>query len=86
MRALVVYESLWGNTEKIARAIAAGLAGLGSVDVKTSDAAPGTVDGYDLLAVGGPTHAFSMTRASTRADAVESAMLRSNRPEASGSG
>lgn len=72
MRALVVYESLWGNTEKVAQAIAAGLAGLGSVDVMTSDAAPGNVDGYDLLAVGGPTHAFSMTRASTRADAVAS--------------
>jgi len=72
MRALVVYESLWGNTEKVARAVAAGLASLGSVDVMTSDAAPGTVDGYDLLAVGGPTHAFSMTRASTRADAITS--------------
>jgi hypothetical protein len=72
MRALVVYESLWGNTEKVARAIAAGLAGLGSVDVMTSDSAPSTVDGYDFLAVGGPTHAFSMTRASTRADAITS--------------
>lgn len=72
MRALVVYESLWGNTEKVAQAISAGLAGLGSVDVMTSDAAPATVDGYDLLAVGGPTHAFSMTRASTRADAITS--------------
>lgn len=72
MRALVVYESLWGNTEQVARAVAAELAGLGSVDVMTSDAAPGTVDGYDLVVVGGPTHAFSMTRASTRADAVKS--------------
>lgn len=72
MRALVVYESLWGNTEKVARAIAEGLAGIGSVDVLTSDAAPGTVDDYDLVVVGGPTHAFSMTRASTRADAVKS--------------
>ena len=70
MRALVVYESLWGNTEKVARAIAAKLGG--DVTVLDSDAAPLSVDGFDLLVVGGPTHAFSMTRASTRADAVAS--------------
>jgi len=70
MRALVVYESLWGNTEQVARSIAAGLARLGSVDIMTADAAPDTIDGYDFLAVGGPTHAFSMTRASTRAEAI----------------
>ncbi|SDL14968.1 Flavodoxin [Cryobacterium psychrotolerans] len=72
MRALVVYESLWGNTEKVARAVAAGLAGIATVDVLNSDAAPVKVDGYDLVVVGGPTHAFSMTRATTRAEAVKS--------------
>ncbi|MHA7274426.1 flavodoxin family protein [Arthrobacter sp. TMT4-20] len=72
MRALVVYESLWGNTEKVARAIGARLAVNADVEVLDSDAAPTLVDGYDLLVVGGPTHAFSMTRASTRADAVKS--------------
>jgi hypothetical protein len=72
MRALVVYESLWGNTEKVARAIADRLGGAGTVEVVDSDAAPTTVDGYDLLLVGGPTHAFSMTRAATRAEAVKS--------------
>lgn len=72
MRSLVVYESQWGNTEKVARAIAARLAIDGEVEVLDSDAAPASVDGYDLLVVGGPTHAFSMTRAATRADAVKS--------------
>ncbi|GAA1131286.1 flavodoxin family protein [Arthrobacter flavus] len=72
MRALVVYESLWGNTEKVARAIGARLAVNADVEVLDSDAAPTLIDGYDLLVVGGPTHAFSMTRASTRADAVKS--------------
>lgn len=72
MRALVVYESLWGNTEKVARAVADKLADIGTVEVVDSDAAPATVDGYDLVVVGGPTHAFSMTRATTRADAVKS--------------
>ena len=52
-----------GNTEKVARAVAGKLGGVGTVDVVDSDAAPTTVDGYDLLVVGGPTHAFSMTRA-----------------------
>ncbi len=72
MRALVVYESLWGNTEQVARAVAAGLAVHADVEVVDSDAAPLSVVGYDLLVVGGPTHAFSMTRAATRADAVKS--------------
>jgi len=69
MRALVVYESLWGNTEKLARAVAAELGTTMTVDVVDSDAAPVVIEGIDLLVVGGPTHAFSMTRASTRASA-----------------
>ena len=72
MRALVVYESLWGNTEKVARAVADTLARVGKVDVVDSDSAPASVAGYDLVVVGGPTHAFSMTRAATRAEAVTS--------------
>lgn len=72
MRALVVYESLWGNTEKVARAIAAELQKTMEVVVNDTDTAPGSVDGFDLVLVGGPTHALSMSRASTRADAVTS--------------
>jgi flavorubredoxin len=72
MRALVVYESLWGNTEQLARAMADTLASLGSVDLFDTDAAPTLADGYDVVIVGGPTHAFSMSRATTRADAVSS--------------
>ena len=70
MRALVVYESLWGNTEKVARAVAETLTGIGTVDVVESDSAPTSVEGYDLVMVGGPMHAFSMTRAATRTEAV----------------
>lgn len=72
MHTLVVYESLWGNTEKVARKVAEKLASMGTVDLVDSDSAPGSVDNYDLVVVGGPTHAFSMTRASTRAEAVKS--------------
>ncbi|QWT25492.1 flavodoxin domain-containing protein [Subtercola sp. PAMC28395] len=71
MRALVVYESLWGNTEQVARAIASELESTMSVELVDSDSAPPTVDGYDLLVVGGPTHAFSMTREATRDGAVK---------------
>ena len=67
MKALVVYESMWGNTRAVAEAVADGL---GARAVEVHDAAPGDVDGVDLLVVGGPTHAFSMSRTSTRHDAV----------------
>ena len=69
-KALVVYESMWGNTEKVARAVAEGLASALQVEVYEVTDAPGSpTQDVDLLVVGGPTHAFSMTRASTRQDA-----------------
>lgn len=70
MKALIVYETQWGNTERVARAIAAELATDLEVDVVSSEEAPTSVDQYDLLVVGAPTHAFSLSRASTREDAV----------------
>lgn len=72
MRAIVVYESLWGNTERVAREIARELGSKLKVDVFDSDTAPEELDVYDLVVVGGPTHAFSMTRPSTRHGAVQS--------------
>jgi hypothetical protein len=72
MKALVVHESMFGNTDAIAAAIVAGLEQEG-FDVTSYDVAqaPGLAEvDVDLLVVGGPTHAFSMTRPSTRADAV----------------
>ncbi len=66
MRAIVVYESLWGNTEQVAQAIAQGLDGTFTVEVVTADLAPVQLEEYDLVVVGGPTHAFSMSRPSTR--------------------
>ncbi len=66
MRVLVVYESLWGNTKKVAEAVAQALAPTATVDLVDTDTAPDVVEGFDLLIVGGPTHAFSMSRKSTR--------------------
>lgn len=72
MTALVVFESLWGNTRALAEAVADGLGerdGDGVTHLDVTDAPVPVPDDVDLLVVGGPTHAFSMSRASTRQDA-----------------
>ena len=72
MRALVVYESMFGNTRLVAEAIRDGLATAVETEAVEVGHAPSTVPGgVGLLVVGGPTHAFGMTRASTRGDAVQ---------------
>jgi hypothetical protein len=74
MKALVVYESMFGNTEQVARAVADGLGesmDVALVEVGTAPGDPGA--DVTLVVVGGPTHAFSMTRPSTRADAARKA-------------
>ena len=78
MKALVVYESMFGNTEEVARAVADGLRAAGAagapgdevqvVEVSDAPAEPGPEVG--LIVAGGPTHAFSMSRQNTRADAI----------------
>ncbi|GIJ48122.1 flavodoxin [Virgisporangium aliadipatigenens] len=72
MRALVVYESMFGNTRAIANAVAEGLATGMPVDVTEVGAAPATFDA-ELVVIGGPTHAFSMSRPATRRDAAQKA-------------
>lgn len=73
MRTLIVHESLFGNTKAVADAITRGLSRgkeFDEVDLMRSDEAPGVIpEDVSLLIVGGPTHAFSMTRESTRKDA-----------------
>ncbi|CAN5395677.1 flavodoxin family protein [soil metagenome] len=71
MNALLVYESMFGSTEAIARAIAAGLAAHMETDViEVADAPQAISIDADVLIVGGPTHTFSMSRRQTRNDAV----------------
>ncbi|MEO5661960.1 MAG: hypothetical protein ABIR39_01640 [Nocardioides sp.] len=69
MNTLVVYESMWGNTKAVAEAVARGV-GEGVTLVGVAEAPTPVPEGIDLLVVGGPTHAFSLTRASTRRDAI----------------
>jgi len=73
MRAVVVYESMYGNTHAVAEAIAAGLRSeydpvmvvpVGQVDDTV-------LDGAGLLVVGGPTHVHGLSRPRSRAAAGE---------------
>ncbi|GIF42703.1 flavodoxin family protein [Actinoplanes xinjiangensis] len=69
MKALIVYESMFGNTEAIAHVVAERLKA--SFDVTLADVrVMPPVGDADLLIVGAPTHAFSMSRPRTRADAI----------------
>ncbi|MEV4280063.1 flavodoxin family protein [Actinoplanes xinjiangensis] len=65
MKALVVFESVFGNTEAIARAIAEGLEPDFDVTVADVHTMPAIGDA-DLIVVGAPTHAFSASRPRTR--------------------
>jgi len=62
MESLVVYDSKFGNTKKVAEAIADGLRSQGPVRLVGLDKVPPQKLGVvDLLFVGGPTQAHSMS-------------------------
>lgn len=68
-RAVVCYESKYGNTERLAQAIGEAMRRLGGMDVTVTplrriDAAE--LGRYDLILVGGPTHFGGPTRRVTR--------------------
>jgi hypothetical protein len=70
MAALVIYESMYGNTRTIAAAIADGLATAMPVELCEVGEAPLAIGAeVDLLVIGGPTHVFGLSRPSTRQDA-----------------
>ena len=74
MKALVVYESMYGNTHVIAEAIADGLGETADVRLApVSEAEAALIDNPELVVMGGPTHAHGMSRAATRQAAVEDA-------------
>src|SRR5918995_1717010 len=74
MKALVVFESMFGNTQRIAEAIGDGLSSRVPVDLVEVGAAPDVIDdGVGLIVLGGPTHAFGMSRPATRRDAAKQA-------------
>jgi len=74
MRAVVVYESMYGNTHLVADAIGEGLGALGEVTVVSAHRADRELlAAADVVVVGGPTHAHGMTHASTRRAAADAA-------------
>jgi hypothetical protein len=81
MRALVVYESLYGNTHDIADHVAEGLQGrFDTTVVHVDDAVRSMVEATDLLVVGGPTHAHGMTSRMSREGAVKDADTKPDLP------
>ena len=74
MRALVVYESMFGNTHAVARHIAEGIESAADTTVvPVHDATAEAVAAADLLVVGGPTHVHGMSSKRSREGAIEMA-------------
>lgn len=74
MQALVIYESMYGNTHAIAEAIATGLRETHDVQVRAvGEVDPATIEGVDLLVLGGPTHVHGMSRERSREAAEQAA-------------
>lgn len=72
LRALVVYESMFDNTAHLAEAVVRGLRSVGfeAHCVPVCSLAATGPSPVDLVVLGAPTHAFSLSRPATRADAV----------------
>ena len=65
MKAIVVYESLWGNTAAIARAIAEGI-GPEARALSTAEADAAVTTVADLIVAGAPVQAFRLPTDKTR--------------------
>ena len=62
MKTLILFDSYFGNTEKIARAIAKAFDGDNEFEIKrNSEATPEELANYELLIIGSPTRGFQPT-------------------------
>jgi len=63
-KGIVIFDTKFGNTEIVSRALASGLdeGGVAVECVNVKDVQINTLPDYDLLAVGGPTHGFGMSK------------------------
>jgi flavodoxin len=66
MKALVAYDTLFGNTERIARAIAAGLGTADEVELTRLEAARFDDADWELVVVGAPTQHHEVSRPTDR--------------------
>jgi flavorubredoxin len=64
MKAIVLYDTLFGNTERIAKRMATGLhkSGVEAESVNIKQAQVDRLAGYDLLALGAPTQYFTASK------------------------
>jgi flavodoxin len=67
MKSIVVYESYWGNTAAVARAIAEGI-GPDARAMSTSEAKGEALAGVGLIVAGSPIIAFQLPTEKTRSD------------------
>jgi len=74
MKAVIIYESMYGNTRTIAYAIGEGLRATADVSVvSVSQASQDVLHEADLVIAGGPTHVHGMSRPATRRSAIDAA-------------
>lgn len=64
MKALVIYDSVFGNTEKIAQSIAQGLSGAHETQcIRAGSVSLAQIQAADILVMGSPTRSFAVTPA-----------------------
>jgi len=67
MRTVIIYESLYGNTQRVAEELARVAHQHGEVEMMAAEEAPpDAVVGADLVLIGGPTHVHGMSWKATR--------------------
>ena len=71
MKAIVVYESLWGNTAAVARAIAEGI-GPGADPLSTDEATAAVLADADLVVAGAPVLGFRLPTEAMRQSVLSS--------------
>jgi hypothetical protein len=72
VKVVIVFESMFGNTQALAGSVAEGMTGAGA-EVALAEVglvAPRELAGCDLLVLAAPTHALTLSRPESRADAV----------------
>jgi flavorubredoxin len=72
MKVVVIYESFWGNTEAVARAVAEGF-GPDVHALSTAEASGPAIAGVDLIVVGAPVLGFQLTTDGMR-DSIRNAI------------
>jgi flavodoxin-like protein len=71
MRTLVVYESWFGNTQRLAEKVAAALAPESEVEIVSVDDRLPSLEEVDLVVLGAPTHVHGLSSAPSRKGAID---------------